>query len=87
MNGVLVAVGTELFQFHPTGSVAPILGGCVAGHARRSLLKIGATLRTFQGNNDTNALSHESSRGKGQVGFNANTHLTAFVGECALKVA
>ena len=61
MNRVLVAMGTELFQFDPVGGIPTVLGGGVARHSGRSLVRIGAALSTLQRNNDTNALSHSES--------------------------
>jgi hypothetical protein len=58
MDGVLVAVGAEFLQLQSVGRVPTILGTGVARHSGRSLIRIGATLGTFQRNDDTNALSH-----------------------------
>ncbi len=56
MNGVGIAMRTELFQLQSAGRVATVLGGRVAGNSRRSLIEIGATFRTLKRNNDSDAL-------------------------------
>lgn len=55
---MLVAVGAELVEFYPIGRIATVFSRRIARHPSRSLVWIGATLSTFQRNNDTNALSH-----------------------------
>lgn len=67
---MLVAVAAELFQFQPGRCVTAVLSGGVTGDPRRSLVGIGATLGTFQGDNLTDALSH----GFLQADLNANIH-------------
>ena len=44
---MLVAVGTELFQFQASCRVAAIFAGSIAGNAGRSLVGIAATLGTL----------------------------------------
>jgi hypothetical protein len=63
MDGVLVAVRTELFQLQPSGGVAAVLHGGVAGYPRRSLVGVGAALGTFQSDDEANPfiLCHNST--------------------------
>jgi hypothetical protein len=44
VNRVLVAVGTELFQLHPSSGIATVLRRGVPRHTGRSLIRVGATL-------------------------------------------
>lgn len=61
--GVLIAVTTELLDFHPSWSVAFILLGSVTGNARSALSRVSATFRTFQGDDDSCAwLCHNLER-------------------------
>jgi len=54
VDGVLVAVGAELFQFQPGGGIAAIFGGGIARHTRRSLVNVRATFGAFQIDNQAN---------------------------------
>jgi hypothetical protein len=61
--GVLIAMTTELLDFHPSWGVAFILLGSVTGNARSALSRVGATFRTFQGDDDPCAwLCHNLER-------------------------
>jgi hypothetical protein len=60
MHCVGVAVGAEFLQLQPCCGVTTVFHRRIARYAWRSLADIGATLGALQGNNDTNALSHES---------------------------
>lgn len=53
---VLVAVGAELFEFEPGGGVATVLHGGVTRNTWRTFVGVGATLSTFQRNDDSYAL-------------------------------
>jgi hypothetical protein len=54
---------TELLDFHPSWGVTLILLGSVTGNARRALSRVGATFRTFQGDDDPCAwLCHNLKR-------------------------
>jgi hypothetical protein len=61
VNGVLITVGTELFQFDPRCGVTPILFGGVTRDPRRTLIQVGSTFGTFQRNDNSYALifSHD----------------------------
>ena len=60
VHGVLIAVGTELFQLHAPGGIPAILLGGVAGHTGGPLTDVGPALGAFQsdGNADVFTLSH-----------------------------
>lgn len=60
MDGVFVAIGTELFKLDPGRGIATVFLGGVTGHPRLALLRIGPTLGTFQGDNDADTFSHRS---------------------------
>lgn len=62
VNGMFVAMGAELLEFHPSSGVAAVFLGRVSGHAVRPLVRVGATLSTFEGHNNANALSHSCTR-------------------------
>lgn len=61
MNGVLVAVGTELFQFNPVRRVATIFLGGVTGYTIGALVRVGPALCALKGNDEADAFSHDSS--------------------------
>jgi hypothetical protein len=61
MNSVLITVATKFIQLQPSGGVPAVFGGAVTGNPGRSLVEISPTLGAFQGDNETNALSHEYS--------------------------
>lgn len=52
---MFVAVGAEFFQFHAPGSIAAVLAGSIARNPRRSLVRVGAALSTFEGNDDADS--------------------------------
>jgi len=56
MNRVGVAMGAKLFEFQTAGCVATVFGSRVPRHSCRSLIEIGATLCTFERNNNPSAL-------------------------------
>jgi hypothetical protein len=63
MYGVLVAMTTELLDFHSSWGIALILLRGVTGDARTALIRIGATFRTFQSDDDPCAwLCHNLKR-------------------------
>jgi hypothetical protein len=64
MHRVLITVRTKFLQLQPSGGVPAVFGGAVTGNPGRSLVEIGSTLGAFQGDNETNALSHEYSLNK-----------------------
>lgn len=53
MNGVGVAMGTELFDFESSGGIATVFAGGVTGYTIRTFVGIGATFGAFDG--DRNA--------------------------------
>lgn len=57
MGGVLVAVGTKLFQFHPGGGVPTIFLRRIARDARRPFSRIAPALRTLKRNDNANVLT------------------------------
>jgi hypothetical protein len=61
MHCVLVAMGAELFQFHPGSGVTTVFHRGVARYAIRPLIGIRAALGTFQRDDNPYAfvLSHE----------------------------
>ena len=67
MSGVPVTVRAELFQFQPCCGIATIFHRRVTGNARRSLVGIGATLGTFQRNNNANAFIFSHNPGKSKT--------------------
>lgn len=63
MYGVLVTMTTELLDFHPSWGITLILLGRVTGDARTTLIRVGATFRTFQSDDDPCAwLCHNLER-------------------------
>jgi len=64
MRRMLVAVGTELIEFDPSGGVATIFGRGIPRNPWRSLVGISATLSAFQCDYDANTfiLSHNPAR-------------------------
>jgi hypothetical protein len=49
MNGVLIAVGAEFFQFQTGGGVPTIFHRGIPGDTGGALIGIGAALSTFEG--------------------------------------
>ncbi len=47
MNGVLITVSAELFQFQACGGIATVLSRRIAGDTRRARSWIRAALSTF----------------------------------------
>ena len=63
MNSVLIAVGTELFQFNAIGGITPIFLSGVARYPIRAFGRIGAALGTLKGNDEADAFSHDKLPG------------------------
>lgn len=59
VNSMFVAVSAKFIQFQPSSGIPAVFGAGVAGNPWRALSKIAATLRTFQRDDDSNALSHD----------------------------
>lgn len=57
MYVVLVTVTAKLLQFQPCRGVAAVFLGGIPRHTPRTLIRIGATLSTFQRNNDPYVLT------------------------------
>jgi hypothetical protein len=60
VDSVLIAVGAELFQLNAPGGVATVFLGGVPRNSRRPLAWVCAALGAFQGNDNTDAFSHDS---------------------------
>ena len=57
MDSMFVAVRAELAEFHTCCGVTTIFHRSVTRHARRSLVRIGPTLGTFERNNNSYAFT------------------------------
>jgi hypothetical protein len=55
VDGMLIAVGAKLFDFEPIGRISAVFAGGVTRYTRRSLVIVGSTFGTFEGNNQANA--------------------------------
>lgn len=59
MDGVLVTVGTELFQLDPASGVTPVLLSGVARYSIRALGRVGTAFSTLQGDDEADAFGHD----------------------------
>ena len=55
MDSMLIAVGAKLFNFKPIGCITTVFASGVARYTRRSLVIVGSTFGTFEGNNQADA--------------------------------
>ena len=71
MDSMLVAVGTELAQLHAGRGVTTVLHGGVARNSRRTLVRIGPALGTFERNYNSYAFTfcHGFTTSKGRYLF------------------
>jgi hypothetical protein len=61
VDGVLIAMGTKLFQFHTARRVTTVLLSGVSRNTSRTLVRIGPALCAFKGNDEADAFSHNRS--------------------------